>query len=939
MSSVGDFHISGYNQVVQVGDEILMLGTSRDGWAGIVSFDTKTERFSIVYRGSRDESPQRIFHAGGRTLVTLEEKGLFELSQRPTKLTPIEYNDGASRNALTVGDDILLRAESVWRLDRGSLRAVRFNSLPKQFGIVGAGTRAVIYTYDHTAAWIFPREGITPIPIRGWSWPGVDRNQIEVIPAGERIFVSVTVSGGSSLYLLERDSTTLEPISGFSASRVKLAYGFPDGGALIAIDGRPWVVAANLTRSPVLGEQDPQEIVGVIPLKAGILVKSERKVWFLRQHELILKEVEEAGLYRGKLIHSDSRGFVLSDSAVIARADYDTLVMRRKYVDEIGNLHDYDIIDTGDMIFLYSPRGRPELFRFRYMPGDGTWTADCEAKLQFLSANIAPAIADLHIKMRAPGWIDPMNAEGEAVVRRKDGKGEAQTYPLKGTLVTGIRFPESGEYDISVRVRSELGALSREVHVPSGRIYANQSEIIASVVHKFGIASILAWAAVTLGLVFASRWSAPAFLLLTSPAIPTIGQWYLPLFEHLRFVRLWMLDRAYAQMRREQKPLRGFIEPVVQLATGEEKPALRTLLSQVRLRESTPTRIWITGQAGTGKSTLMEAFLATIGEPPTLAESWHYNHCVPLLLRVRDFGDGPVIDAIAHYLEPYGVDNTKLVARLLRTGDFLLVFDGLNERNWEEEVHKFLARFPEVPVVITAQTDARFAQMERWHLPLFNPAFAQAVLSARLRDPKSASNVPTQLWPEIHSGYDVVLLAELLAARYPLPFTKLGLYESTLDRAETLWTGTGAFKDLRASLCRQAWDLWLAAGYDITPSFQLPESFVQHLCNTVHILVRNENRYHFRHELMRQYLAAVWAVTESTSTQDLVRRLESASVWELGRTQQRDVFEFITSFAENVSDLQELANCAARDFARRAVLIEAVQRIAQKREWTIALKL
>ena len=74
-----------------------MLGTSRDGWAGIVSFDTKTERFSIVYRGSRDESPQRIFHAGGRTLVTLEEKGLFELSQRPTKLTPIEYNDGAQR--------------------------------------------------------------------------------------------------------------------------------------------------------------------------------------------------------------------------------------------------------------------------------------------------------------------------------------------------------------------------------------------------------------------------------------------------------------------------------------------------------------------------------------------------------------------------------------------------------------------------------------------------------------------------------------------------------------------------------------------------------------------------------------------------------------------------------------------------------------------------
>jgi hypothetical protein len=107
----------------------------------------------------------------------------------------------------------------------------------------------------------------------------------------------------------------------------------------------------------------------------------------------------------------------------------------------------------------------------------------------------------------------------------------------------------------------------------------------------------------------------------------------------------------------------------------------------------------------------------------------------------------------------------------------------------------------------------------------------------------------------------------------------------------------------------------------------------------MHVLSRSGDRYQFRHELMRQYLAACWLVRESAGIQDLVARLEDNELWGLGKTQQREVFAFMAELVANEEDLQAVADCAGANIGQRSVLAEAVQETAGKRTWNISIKL
>jgi hypothetical protein len=291
-------------------------------------------------------------------------------------------------------------------------------------------------------------------------------------------------------------------------------------------------------------------------------------------------------------------------------------------------------------------------------------------------------------------------------------------------------------------------------------------------------------------------------------------------------------------------------------------------------------------------------------------------------------------------MESFGIEDRKLVARILRTGDFLVVFDGMNERNWDEAIKSFLVRFRNVPVIISSQGRSALTDAEAWTLPPMDETFAKEVLKAHLPSlPDSVIKaVPAGLWAELRSGYDVVLLAELLRAKSPIPASKLELYGATLRGAGARWQGSEPFDRLCTSLYRRAWELWKADGYSFVSSESLPKPFVEHLAEA-HILSRAGDSYQFRHELMRQFLCASWLVCESVSTEDLVSRLDDQAIWSMGRTQQREVFRFVAEMLRSPKDLQEVANSAGINIGQRSVLAEAIQARASKSGWSITIPL
>jgi hypothetical protein len=603
-------------------------------------------------------------------------------------------------------------------------------------------------------------------------------------------------------------------------------------------------------------------------------------------------------------------------------------------------------IASRDSRFLVSTKRGIHEFRFS---ADGKpWTANCKLTWQVPGEKpIAPLTARIHVAIEdVSGWLDSSKAPIKITIH-KNGIGKdtvvGQVQQI-GALDVVVDLNEEGSYYATAQVLSALGQSSEEFRTPgqSLRVYPNAFAGWLDRATKIGICFAALWALATIGLIFASKWSHTAFRIVTSPAIPKLAQWYAPLFEFIRPVRLWMLEGFYGKMRAEFCVAKPFVDPTIETSNGQTGVlgALTSFFKPDAESSKTTKRLLLTGLAGTGKTTIIHAFLAKAVTPDALRVSWTEFGIVPFLVRVREHGSGKVTDAIVANLEGYGIDDEKLVRRLLRTGDFLVIFEGANERNWDDEIQSFAVKFPEVPIIITSQTDLDLVNMDRWRLPLFNAEFARKVLLVHL--PENAADrtrkVPERLWPNIQCGYDVVLLAHLLLQDMQIPDSQVGLYESTLSQTEKSWAGPPPFKDVRAALYRKAMEQWESGSYELEPSDSLPQRFVDHLASK-HVLSRVGARYQFRHELMRQYLAACWFVHESASTADLTNRLEDKAIWEVGRSQQLEVFSFLVELAPSYESLQALAGCVGKNIGQRAVLATAVQGAARKRECDINVPL
>jgi hypothetical protein len=109
------------------------------------------------------------------------------------------------------------------------------------------------------------------------------------------------------------------------------------------------------------------------------------------------------------------------------------------------------------------------------------------------------------------------------------------------------------------------------------------------------------------------------------------------------------------------------------------------------------------------------------------------------------------------------------IARLLEGGEFLLILDGLNEAGQEAECVRYAAVTPQVKLLVTSQTaPPKGDYFLLYKLPGPTEEFIGQLLGAMMGDVQAAEVVralPSTLYQDIQSGYDVQLIAEFALNR------------------------------------------------------------------------------------------------------------------------------------------------------------------------------
>lgn len=166
-----------------------------------------------------------------------------------------------------------------------------------------------------------------------------------------------------------------------------------------------------------------------------------------------------------------------------------------------------------------------------------------------------------------------------------------------------------------------------------------------------------------------------------------------------------------------------------------------------------------------------------------------------------------------------------------------------------------------------------------------------------------------------------------------LPADRVGLYEAILGRARHPDNSP-----LSADgLCKTAWSLWLAGERRLKAKEHLqPDEIKAFRDEGVDVLSSvGSDTFEFRHDQMRAYLAARWALDSPSSIPATLHLLgDDDRIWKLPKGDQEEVWHFLADMllarSTASEDLQDIWRFASED-ASRGLLQEAIQQVAMPR--------
>lgn len=442
----------------------------------------------------------------------------------------------------------------------------------------------------------------------------------------------------------------------------------------------------------------------------------------------------------------------------------------------------------------------------------------------------------------------------------------------------------------------------------------------------------------------AAHWSATAWAVISDPFWGKFGLWFRFLLRHFRPIQRWVLALWFVSVRSENREGTYLSLPIN--GPGDTHSESVELLSLF----SPGCRVWLQGRAGMGKTALVEELCHRyFNQPHSQSISEVYRNRGYLLLKIslRTYGDLRVpsenpeewlFEMAGRSMASSGmlVEDKSLVKSFISSGNFVLILDGTNEVDDKGAIEQFARRYPKVGLFVTSQNmPIKMDQLfEIWSLPPDMSSAMPELLTLYLGDAAGAvleEFNESGISREVLTGYDVSLIVDLAKSGLNLPSTRLGLYDSMLEKASM---GDGARYDV-PGLCQVAWESWKSRGTDrnrLVCGDNISESLLQPLLTgDANIITTGDGgkSYQFRHDLMRAYLAASWVALHQVSPLHLIE--SDLEIFQISKTEQGVVWGFL---AELISEEHgtSMLNWASLE-EDRSVLQVALRRVAQKNGW------
>ena len=441
-------------------------------------------------------------------------------------------------------------------------------------------------------------------------------------------------------------------------------------------------------------------------------------------------------------------------------------------------------------------------------------------------------------------------------------------------------------------------------------------------------------------LIIGARWSALCWRIVTDPVWNKLQIGFYFALRYAGPLQRWVMARWFDEVRKGTSR-----EPYLPMTLGtddEEATARRS--TDLLEHDAEWRRLWIQGNPGMGKTAMVRYLQSQFfaGEDlPTLRGAFKRFRCVPIIVSLREYRhvafdpshpEDWVISVARMAASALGVtfEGDGPFRSMIKSGCFLLILDGANEVERDDAIDLFARSAPKTRILVTSQVPKEGSYFANLHLPRTITDEVEPLLRLFLGQEAGertfASIRATPLLSAIQSGYDVRLIANLIetqGSHVVIPTDRLGLYQLILSTIH-LPDGTQFPEE---NLCKAAWAMWCDGDRNLEIGKHIAADLLPPLVREGQKVLRtlDGQRFEFRHDLMRAYLAARWAAHHEANPEGLLEHKKA--IWRLSYKEQDEVWSFFADMvlATNLPLAIKLWKWAAAH-ADRVILQHALQR-------------
>lgn len=521
-----------------------------------------------------------------------------------------------------------------------------------------------------------------------------------------------------------------------------------------------------------------------------------------------------------------------------------------------------------------------------------------------------------------------------------DTNGCVQTIaPPPGITEATFKLPR-GNYSLVIQLSDLFGHKVQSDKVRF-RVRRRISDVILMIVKDSAIVYTCLSIAICGALVIGARWSRLCFALLTDVRVRRLTLYFGIVMEYVFFIRIWVFERYFRKLKEQYGPSDYAYIPVELVDSNGKSVSSKDLLSEMHSLGKRKLHIWIRGGPGTGKTELLHSLVRQYCAEPTLARANKVYGFIPIIIHLRDFRTGDLVQLAGNSLESFDflLNDKSLLSRLLNTGAFALFVDGLNEAGMDEDVREFNLKKPLIPLLATSQTIPSNLKMLLCQMPSLGTDFEKRLLVAILEKESSqdedvtkllsqVDQVPDKLWTEIESALEVRILARMIRNKSAIPADRKALYENVFKQSIPADYPENV-------ICGFAWDAWIKRIRRFPIAQPLTQQIIDPLREARIVIPRGKD-LEFRHDLMRGFLAAYYLAKYMPSQDAMMQKLIDKRIWDLDRPDQDLVWPFFTDLIEK-DILRTVAQFASAEPGIRIILFEACKRTSQKNNWNVEI--